>query len=504
MRTARLITGLATASAVAAIVPAAASAATFCVNRPGCTGAQASTVQIAIDAAAANPGRDTILIGSGTFPGEFVDETGNAIDVEGLGASTVLVNSDGVGTASTFTLHERTSTLRDVTVRVTPLAGQPAARAAVSGFGQLEDATVSGPTGVAQLTAVRRVVVNATSIGARNTALLSDSIIRTPGDGQGYLAEVCDPDYTTLNPHVENVTLVAQGTGSGAGITNLGYQSAPQCVYATQTLDVRNTIVSGYAESIHRDSGYINIAYSNYDPDRVFSTGAGTLTADHNGNEDPHFVLGIGGQDYRLRFDSPLIDVGTDRTSDTGDLDVGRRARIVDGHADGTPQVDIGAYEYQNSGPVAAFGVSRTVVDPGEKIVFFSESYDPDDPFLSYTWKFGDGTSVSGTPRAEHAYDHPGTFTAYLVATDDAGHADTAERTITVRPYCHVPHLRGHSLSAARRLLARGHCRLGVVHRHSSTHIRRGRIVNQRPAPEALRRFGSRVNVTLSTGRPRA
>jgi hypothetical protein len=272
MRTARLITGLATASAVAAIVPAAASAATFCVNRPGCTGAQASTVQIAIDAAAANPGRDTILIGSGIFPGEFVDETGNAIDVEGLGASTVLVNSDGVGTASTFTLHERTSTLRDVTVRVTPLAGQPAARAAVSGFGQLEDATVSGPTGVAQLTAVRRVVVNATSIGARNTALLSDSIIRTPGDGQGYLAEVCDPDYTTLNPHVENVTLVAQGTGSGAGITNLGYQSAPQCVYATQTLDVRNTIVSGYAESIHRDSGYINIAYSNYDPDRVFST----------------------------------------------------------------------------------------------------------------------------------------------------------------------------------------------------------------------------------------
>jgi hypothetical protein len=503
VRTARLTAGLAVASAAAAVLPASASAATFCVNRPGCAGTSAPGVQAALDAAAANPGPDTILLGSGTFAGEFVDVSGNAVDVEGLGASTVLVNSDGVGSASTFTLHERSSVLRGVSVRVTPLAGQPASRAAVSGFGQLEDATVSGPTGVAELTAARRIVVNASAIGARNTALLSDSIIRTPGDGQGYVAETCDPDYTTLNPHVENVTLVAQGTGSGAGITNLGYQSAGGCVYATQTLDVRNTIIAGYAASIHRDSSYITIAYSNYDPNSVFSTGSGTLTADHNSNEDPRFVLGISGQDYRLRFDSPLIDVGTDRTADTGDLDVGRRARIVDGHADGSPQVDIGAYEYQNSGPVAAFGVSRTVVGPGEKVVLSSDSLDPDDPFLSYTWKFGDGTSVSGTPRAEHVYDHPGTFTVYLVATDDAGHTDVAHHAVTVRPYCHVPYLRGHSLSAARRLLARGHCALGVVHHHSSRQIRRGRIVNQRPRPDALLRYGSRVNVTLSRGRHR-
>jgi pectin methylesterase-like acyl-CoA thioesterase len=124
MRTARLITGLATTSAVMAIVPATASAATFCVNRPGCSGTGAATIQDAIDAAATSPGRDSILIGGGTYAGEFVDRAGNPVDVEGAGSSTVLVNADGTGSNHpVVVIQDPSSVVRRVSVRVSPAAG---------------------------------------------------------------------------------------------------------------------------------------------------------------------------------------------------------------------------------------------------------------------------------------------------------------------------------------------------------------------------------------------
>jgi len=53
----------------------------------------------------------------------------------------------------------------------------------------------------------------------------------------------------------------------------------------------------------------------------------------------------------------------------------------------------------------------------------------------TYTWDFGDGTSLtSRNPFADHRYTSSGTFTASLTVTDFAGHSDTDSFTVTVDP----------------------------------------------------------------------
>jgi hypothetical protein len=68
---------------------------------------------------------------------------------------------------------------------------------------------------------------------------------------------------------------------------------------------------------------------------------------------------------------------------------------------------------------------------------------------------------------------------------------------------CVVPHLRNLTLRQARRALARRHCRLGRVTKAADRHVRRGRIVSQRPAPRRRLAAGTKVNVRFSSGPPK-
>jgi hypothetical protein len=68
---------------------------------------------------------------------------------------------------------------------------------------------------------------------------------------------------------------------------------------------------------------------------------------------------------------------------------------------------------------------------------------------------------------------------------------------------CVVPRLRGKTLLAARHALRLRHCALGKVRRARSRTISRGRVLFQTPRPGAHRPRGSKVNVTISTGRRR-
>jgi hypothetical protein len=63
---------------------------------------------------------------------------------------------------------------------------------------------------------------------------------------------------------------------------------------------------------------------------------------------DPLFVS-EGGLDFRLQPVSPCVDTGTTLGSILVDLDAG--VRPVDGDLDGTPEYDMGAYEYGSTGP---------------------------------------------------------------------------------------------------------------------------------------------------------
>jgi len=80
-----------------------------------------------------------------------------------------------------------------------------------------------------------------------------------------------------------------------------------------------------------------------------FGAGVPTTAIDDSNNcvfADPQFVDAAGG-DYHLKDTSPCIDAGDNSlvpSSVVKDLDGNQR--IVDGNNNGTPAVDIGAYEY--------------------------------------------------------------------------------------------------------------------------------------------------------------
>jgi len=61
-------------------------------------------------------------------------------------------------------------------------------------------------------------------------------------------------------------------------------------------------------------------------------------------------------------------------------------------------------------------------------------SDDPDGTVVAYAWDFGDGGSQSGGTATQRMYNTPGTYTATLTVTDNAGLTDTRSVTITAQP----------------------------------------------------------------------
>jgi PKD repeat protein len=57
-------------------------------------------------------------------------------------------------------------------------------------------------------------------------------------------------------------------------------------------------------------------------------------------------------------------------------------------------------------------------------------SYDPDGNIASYEWSFGDGSAAVAAAGATHTYANPGTYTASLKVTDNAGLTDTKSVTV--------------------------------------------------------------------------
>src|ERR1700752_128708 len=60
-------------------------------------------------------------------------------------------------------------------------------------------------------------------------------------------------------------------------------------------------------------------------------------------------------------------------------------------------------------------------------------SFDPDGEQLSFSWDFGDGTTLTtGTRSVEHAYRNNGEYTATLTVRDPHDGADTVMTTMTI------------------------------------------------------------------------
>ncbi|MCU7918813.1 MAG: tandem-95 repeat protein [Candidatus Thiodiazotropha sp. (ex Epidulcina cf. delphinae)] len=76
---------------------------------------------------------------------------------------------------------------------------------------------------------------------------------------------------------------------------------------------------------------------------------------------------------------------------------------------------------------------SSAAEDDAPLLVYMSagSSYDEDGKIASYSWDFGDG-SIGEGPAVYHIYDFPGTYTATLTITDDAGETAQASTSISV------------------------------------------------------------------------
>jgi uncharacterized repeat protein (TIGR01451 family) len=79
--------------------------------------------------------------------------------------------------------------------------------------------------------------------------------------------------------------------------------------------------------------------------------------------------------------------------------------------------------------------------------------------------------------------------------------SDSATTSVKAPPApCLVPNVKRKTLKAAKKAIVRAHCRLGRVRLASSSRVRRGRVIAQRPAPGKRLRNGGKVNLIVSRG----
>ena len=96
--------------------------------------------------------------------------------------------------------------------------------------------------------------------------------------------------------------------------------------------------------------------------------------------------------------------------------------------------VTITGQTIENLAPTARLTASVIEGTTPLKVLFDgSNSTDPENSPLTYSWNFGDGASGQGA-TATHIYTSPGSFTATLTVTDDSGAKASTTATITNKP----------------------------------------------------------------------
>jgi parallel beta-helix repeat protein len=159
--------------------------------------------------------------------------------------------------------------------------------------------------------------------------------------------------------------------------------------------------------------------------------------------KDPKFA-NAGAGNFQLTAGSPAIDSADSLVSGEQTTDILGNARVDDPATpnSGNPSgsfYDRGAYEYQPSGtqtgPTAALSVSpASGTAPLQVTADASGSTAGSAPISSYSFNFGDGTTVgpqSGA-TANHTYQSAGSYTVTVTATDGNNLTSQATKTVTV------------------------------------------------------------------------
>lgn len=463
----------------AAALSAVAHGATLCVHTPSpcpVIGANKSSIQSALDTAAANGTEDTVLVGAnGGVP--YAESptylSAETVHVVGAGIGETVVSGDAGG-AITFVLDSPTSTLEAMTIAAKPGTGTTAlvlsgtaervalthdgvfsdnSRGAIfKGNGKLRDSVVevdgfqgiesyeatgalvedttirAGGVGVRLVNGadldLRRVTIDAPRAGldagsAGTTADLENVVIRRTGTLQGDASLNILSGATVLARHL---TVIDAG---GAAVL-------VDASSASTSVVLRDSVLSGgdYALRCYGAGAFtatLSVAYSNWtkpnttsDPECAFTNGAG----------NSQLAPGFAADGIRLLASSPLIDAADPADPLASDRD--GLARKVDGDGDGTAIADMGAFEYQRRAPLPVLSAPPSALAGAAAAFSAAGSTDPDlGDTLSYAWDFGDGAATTG-PEVSHAFAAAGAYPVTLTVTDSAGVAATATAQVQV------------------------------------------------------------------------
>lgn len=184
-------------------------------------------------------------------------------------------------------------------------------------------------------------------------------------------------------------------------------------------VEIYNSIISGnkgQETDVNEDNEVIESYHSLYGGNLTTLNGENNIFA-----QDPKFV-GTGEHPFALQSGSPAMDAGHNNYA-YSTLDIRGLQRIVDGRENGTPTIDIGAYEYRfetlpDKLPTATPTLAGTA-KVGETLTASSGYAD------------GDGDEESGTTYAFYSYDADGknetqvqaasATNTYVIQAADAG-----------------------------------------------------------------------------------
>jgi hypothetical protein len=464
---------------------------------PECVGTNAATLQDALDAADANgANRDAIKIGVGLFSdGPAVNAAGSPVDLIGVAANKTAIRSNQT-TAGLVILdiQEPTTEVRDLRVHHSSaaptatglilagdaddvlvtnqgLSGQfdgvrligsaasfdegsvslvypnnlqnRAIFVATGASPTISDSYLEGTVGVADSgeATVIRTRIRATQgvvAGGGADTVVRDTEIRVPGPMASNFqkAALAAAGNGTTELEADRVTAYGDGGGYATWVVPNGGGGN------NAAISLGGSVLDGFGVDVRlTESGGANASltseYSAYDSTKL-SIDAGASHVQGTGKldlagVDPRFADAAGG-DLSLLYDSPLIDVGDPSFHPfLGGLDVMLRTRVRDGNGDGSAVVDLGAHEYQRRAPVAAASAPASG-EVGQALGFDgSESSDPDDEALTYSWSFDDGTQADGAV-VQKAFATLGPHTGTLTVTDPTGLSDASGVTLTISP----------------------------------------------------------------------
>jgi PKD repeat protein len=239
-----------------------------------------------------------------------------------------------------------------------------------------------------------------------------------------------------------NLTIDGGNAGFRSGISVYSVNN-PSVTTGTASATVTGAIIRGVDKALFQEgdsateTATLGIAYSSYDGGAVSSNGFGGLfqgAGNLQDNPDPRFV-NPAALDYRLRWDSPLLDEGRPTALvPEEDPDLAGHQRVRDSDGNGSAIRDIGAYEYQRLAPKAGLALAPAETLLGNAMSFdASSSTDLDGDPLSYSWAFGDGATGSGA-NASYVFGAPGSYQASVTATDPTGLSSAASQTASVVP----------------------------------------------------------------------